>query len=165
MAETTGLELVTNRPFQRRFWRIQRVGWVIMALILLAALLGLTGKGGPLARASVTGPEGEVVYPRVARWQTADELEVRFSRVSAGEATVQVGVEFGRVFQVEGIQPEPSSSIVIAGGQQLTFEVGPGEGEKSVTINVRPTQPELATRIPIRINGGDPMRITPVVLP
>lgn len=43
-------DLESDRPFQVKFWRFQRVAWMVLALVLLTALLGLTGKGGPFAR-------------------------------------------------------------------------------------------------------------------
>ena len=34
------LEIHQDLPFQRRSWTVQRVGWAIMALVVLAGLLG-----------------------------------------------------------------------------------------------------------------------------
>ena len=45
-AERAGdLEIVEDLSFQRREWRVQRGGWVVMAVLILLALLGLTGRG------------------------------------------------------------------------------------------------------------------------
>jgi hypothetical protein len=39
-------DLVGESPsFQRREWRVDRVGWVVMALILVAGLVGVWGAG------------------------------------------------------------------------------------------------------------------------
>jgi len=45
-AERAGdLEIDEDLSFQRREWRVQRGGWVVMAVLILLALLGLTGRG------------------------------------------------------------------------------------------------------------------------
>jgi len=44
--------------YQQREWRVQRIGWVAMALIVVAALLGASGSAGPLATARATASDG-----------------------------------------------------------------------------------------------------------
>lgn len=39
------LEISQDLEFQKRSWTIQRVGWVVIALLILAGLLGVFGKG------------------------------------------------------------------------------------------------------------------------
>lgn len=69
MPQRTRLDVDDDRAFQEKFWTFQRVAWALMALILLAALAGTTGSGGPLAHAEASGPGGSIEYPRIARWQ------------------------------------------------------------------------------------------------
>src|SRR3712207_4138009 len=48
MSETTrvgDLEVAEDLTFQRREWAAQRVGWVLLALVIAAALAGLLGRG------------------------------------------------------------------------------------------------------------------------
>lgn len=57
-ARKGGLEVSQDLNFQRREWVVQRVGWVVMAVLLVAALLGLFGPG-PLSKSiagSASGP-------------------------------------------------------------------------------------------------------------
>lgn len=44
------LEIEEDLDFQRRMWRLQQIGWALLVLVVVAALLGLFGKG-PLSRA------------------------------------------------------------------------------------------------------------------
>ena len=77
MAKTVqGLQIEEDRAHQRREWRIERVGWVLMAGLLLAGLLGLLGDG-PLSRATA-GSAGalSVEYDRLQR--AAAPYEYRF---------------------------------------------------------------------------------------
>ena len=39
------LELETDESFQRNEWRIQRVGWIVWSLVIIAGLIGLLGSG------------------------------------------------------------------------------------------------------------------------
>ena len=43
------LEISPDLNFQRRSWAMQRFAWVVLALFILAALLGLFGPG-PLSQ-------------------------------------------------------------------------------------------------------------------
>ena len=51
------LEVGQDLDFQRREWAVQRVGWGAMALVILAALLGLFGSSGPLSRAATNAAD------------------------------------------------------------------------------------------------------------
>ncbi|MBL0968407.1 MAG: hypothetical protein IBJ02_04785 [Brevundimonas sp.] len=73
------LELGEDTGFQRRFWRIQRIAWAGFALVIVAALLGLTGAGGPLSRSVVRTPDGLIDSPRISRWSAAEELRFELS--------------------------------------------------------------------------------------
>jgi hypothetical protein len=39
------LELEQDVQYQQRSWAFERIGWIAMSLIAIAALLGLTGSG------------------------------------------------------------------------------------------------------------------------
>jgi hypothetical protein len=60
------MEIETDLEFQRRVWRVPRVGWLIIGAAVVAALLGLFGTG-PLSRASTDGGGLTVEYDRFAR--------------------------------------------------------------------------------------------------
>jgi hypothetical protein len=62
------MEVNADIEFQRRVWRVQRIGWLIIAAVIVAALLGVFG-GGPLSRAAVQGDGLRLEYERFARLQ------------------------------------------------------------------------------------------------
>jgi hypothetical protein len=45
MKRVGGLETSQDRDYQRRAWTRQWFGWLVIALILLAAIVGLFGSG------------------------------------------------------------------------------------------------------------------------
>ena len=73
MASRVRLELATDDAFQQIEWRIQRIGWLVWAMLLLAALLGLTGSGW-LSGAEVTSDDGAVTvkYDRFLQVNATD---------------------------------------------------------------------------------------------
>lgn len=157
-----GLQLEEHRAFQERFWSLQRVAWVLFGLLLLAALLGLTGSGGPLSRAQVALEGGTIDYPRIARWEAADEVIVRFAP-GAEQHRLTLSSGFADALQIEGIQPEPESSAAGADGAVLTFATAAGEAAE-VTIHVTPLQPGYST-FAVQIDDGAPETLGVLALP
>ena len=59
MADNERLKLEEKPVFQRLEWRIQRVGWVLWAAIVIAACAGLMGRG-PLSATEASAPDGSL---------------------------------------------------------------------------------------------------------
>jgi hypothetical protein len=160
-----GIELEEDRGFQEKFWSAERVAWAIFALIVIAALVGLTGQGGKLAHATVSGPTGTVEYPQITRWETSDELRLTLPPGSGDQATVEISSAFSEVFEFEDIQPAPSENYATAAGQRLIFDLAEPAGRREIVMHVRAMQPALSRRIQMRIDDGPALSFTPVVLP
>ena len=66
--KTDGLEITEDMSFQNLTWKIQRIGWVIMFILVLLALLGLFGDG-LLADTTAGSSEAglSIEYPRYER--------------------------------------------------------------------------------------------------
>lgn len=158
-------ELDEDRPFQERFWNAQRVAWFILILIVIAALTGFSGQGGPFARATVSGPTGTIDYPRVTRWETSDEIRLTLGAGIGGQTVVEIGSAFPDLFQLEDIQPAPAESHAGPNGQRLVFHLEPAPARREVIMHVRVMRPSLATGIDMRIGAGPNLRIRPLVLP
>lgn len=135
-----------------------------LALIVIAALMGLTGAGGPFGSGRVAGPSGSVDYPRVARWAAANEMSVRFAGAGT-TGVVEVDQAFFEVFGIEGIQPSPSASAFTGTGQRFTFDRAGRAGGDTVTFKVRPRRPAFPLRTHVRIGEGEPLRFSAIVLP
>jgi hypothetical protein len=45
------LEIRQDLSFERRDWMMQRLGWAVIGLLILAGLTGLTGSSGPMTLA------------------------------------------------------------------------------------------------------------------
>lgn len=76
-SDNSKLEVREQLTFTWHFGTVQRIGWVVMALFVLAALAGFTGAGGPFSRKVIGAAEAPAVM-RVGRedhvtvYQTGD---------------------------------------------------------------------------------------------
>lgn len=115
------IEIEEHIDYQRIFWRIQRVGWVLLAALLVASGLGLLGSGGPLHDEVLgAGSAFRVEHPRVQRMSS--EFEARFEVADADSLTLTFPARFFEEHRVEGWVPEPASSKAEGDNVQLTFE-------------------------------------------
>ncbi|MGE7368897.1 hypothetical protein ACQKKX_07460 [Neorhizobium sp. NPDC001467] len=159
-----GLQLEEHRRFQKRFWKIERIAWVAFAIVTVAALLGLTGAGGPLATASAESSNAVISYPRVARWETADELQIAFRpRDGVTERMVTLSPAFAKAFQLEDVQPEPSETTISDRGQILIFGNADSNGGL-VTMHIR-AQSVGRNGFSVTVDGDASTALTTYVLP
>jgi hypothetical protein len=161
----SGLEVREDRAWQERFWTAQRLGWIVMALFIVVASLGLTGMGGPLASAKAKLGGGTIEYPRITRWQADDQLEVRLDPTSAGNAELTLSPQFVQLFAISSIQPEPKEVRATTAGHRFTFETDQGEGERVIVFNLRASRPVLGQRVAASLGNGQAAQMTITVLP
>lgn len=140
------LEINQDLIFQQRQWRAQRVGWVVLALVLFAALLGLLGDGW-LSHRRVSGGQVGLEYDYFLHRKKQTELH--FSIPARSE---QTEVEFDKAylenFQVEAVTPEPSRTSLTATGYLYSFD---GNGATPVFHLI----PQRSGRVggQIKVNG------------
>lgn len=120
------LQLPAHPRLHLRFWRLQRLAWLGFAAILEAAVLGLTGAGGPPAQTFTRTKGGRVDHPRVGRWSTGDEIRVVFTPLPSGTRTLGMSRAFADHHQVEDIKPQPARSVA-----------GPGRADSCSTRSRR----------------------------
>jgi len=120
MRRVGDLDLDQDLTFEKRQWKVQRVGWAAMVLIVVAALLGVFGSG-PLSAASV-GDNATLVahYQRFVRHQGQGELVVKVAPNEAAEGRVEfwLTTEFLGEIDLQGISPEPDE-VRSAGDRQI----------------------------------------------
>lgn len=85
------LEIRQDQRFQQREWRLERIGWTLIALFVLAGLLGLLGPG-PLSWATARSDGGlvEVEYQRFTHWVADDTVEIRVAPDAVGAGAFEV---------------------------------------------------------------------------
>jgi hypothetical protein len=138
-----GLQVEQHDAFQRQEWRAQRLGWLLMALLVLAALAGLLGGPGPFSWTTATGADGalRVEYQRLGHFE-ADEvvtLTVAPAAVTGDSVDLELAGAWVRGVDLRGVSPEPQEQVTTTYGLRLTFATEPG-AELSVQVAYRPAE-------------------------
>ena len=70
------LDTTEDPVFERRQWRMERIAWTLLGVVVLLALTGLLGAGGPLSTTHAVSADGSlrVEYPRFARRQAESDI-------------------------------------------------------------------------------------------
>jgi hypothetical protein len=105
--------------FQQSDWRVQRVGWAVLALVIVAALAGLLGPG-PLSSATAGGGDAPLVeYERFVRHGGQTDLTIRIDARDAGPVRVAISREYLAAVQLRQILPAPRAAQ--ASGEMLLY--------------------------------------------
>ncbi|HEV7859212.1 MAG TPA: hypothetical protein VGO91_11390 [Pyrinomonadaceae bacterium] len=151
------IEIDEDMEFERRSWRWQRVGWGVILLILLAALLGLFGTGW-LDRA-VAGQPGSQLwleYNRFGRLQAeTSRLEVHLGPGTGANGKVRIWLnhEYMQGVRVTSVTPEPES--VEAGPERFTYVFNVPDSSQQTLIIFR-LEPDKMGRLKgeVGLEGG-----------
>lgn len=157
------LDITKGEAFQRREWRMERIGWALVTLFVLAGLVGLLGTG-PLSSATATSGAVSVEYHRVAHYEADDSVTLIFApaAVEAGAVTATLTGEWPGAVDIQGISPEPSEQLLVPGGLVLELPVErSGELEVSITFRAQ----ELGSQQAELSVGSDTVRFSQLVLP
>ena len=117
-----------NPRFVTREKVVQRIGWFLLSLIPIAALLGLLG-GGPFSEktvsASANGARVIATYDRIGRMHSP--LRMSFNVFAPGQDadTVRLTIPPGFVdkIDVKELSPQPDSSYVSEAGASYEWSV------------------------------------------
>lgn len=125
-----GLQVEQHDDFQRREWTAERVGWVLMALLVLAASAGLLGGPGPFSWTTATGADGalEVEYQRFGHVEADDVVSITVApeAVTNDSVEVELADRWVQAVDISAITPEPKEQLSTPYGLRLTFATEPG---------------------------------------
>lgn len=162
------LEIDEDLRYQRRAWIIQRVGWLLMALLILAALLGLTGNDGLLADGHAESSDGtlKIDYRRLARKASPSDIRISLQAeaIEGDQVRLWVAQGFFDGFQVENVVPEPESVAVDDERVLYTFAVGEVSDSIAINFNIEWQQVGSASG-QIGLEGGPTVALDAFVFP
>jgi hypothetical protein len=151
--------------FQRKWWRFERVMWVLFTLIVVLDLLGAFGRGY-LAKGQVRAPGGaiEVKYERIARFRTPSIMTVHLSgpAIHDGKAQLWVSESMIRPLGTQRVIPQPVESRLDEHGVLYTFPAG--SNSCSIEFALEPSQTGIYD-FSLRAPGGAAVQAKTVVLP
>lgn len=116
---------VEDMTFQRREWATERVWWTVLAVLVLASLLGAFS-GGPLSETTAGGRAAgvEVKYERFVRHSGMATWTIRVQpqAVENQKASVFVSDELTQAMQIQQVSPQPSTEISTRAGTTYEFD-------------------------------------------
>lgn len=131
----------------RKGWIIQRIGWVLMFVFLIAALLGLFGEG-PLSRKKIKAGNITLEYERFCRYEHG--IEIRLQSEGENIYTVSIPQKYLKSFRVGDIVPEPQKQTATPGYINYQFE---GSQNNVITFYVSPVQRSNVEEV-FRVNAN-----------
>lgn len=125
----------------RKAWRIERIAWFVIALMLAAALLGVFG-GGVLSEAQVGSRQTVMVeYDRLLRSSAPSLMRFRVHPSLRRDGAVRLRIDRSIVsrMEIESIVPQPLSQASGADYNEFVFAVAPGESPATIDLRYRPS--------------------------
>jgi hypothetical protein len=164
--ETRAPTLPAEEPFLRRNWVFERLGWAVIAAVLLGGLLGLTGPG-LFSSTQRFAPAGifDIRFERFPHYLTETELTARILP-PPGADTFEIWMDdvYRSAVDVERITPTPDRVDLDFGRKRYYFKVIPGAGPREVVFHVVYRRiGRVQGRIGARTGEGLP--VTPFVFP
>jgi len=103
---------VDDIGFQRKEWTAQRVGWALLALLVVASLAGVFG-AGPLSETTASADDGtvEVAYERFIRnvGTTTMTVSLGAAAVDDGKAQLYIARDLMEGWRIQNVSPAPST--------------------------------------------------------
>jgi hypothetical protein len=114
MRSTQELDEPENQPVYHREWIAERIGWLVIAALLIAAALGLLGPG-LLSHRLATSSDGRlsVEYYSTVRSEAPATLKIRVQPAGNGDRIrLAISERFLEAITPEAIVPEPEATEV-----------------------------------------------------
>ena len=151
----------SDHRFHHSEWRIQRIGWVMVALFLALAVAGLFGNG-PLSHAHADNGAGRLDYQRFTRYGLTTDLVVTPAASTHGVTRVEISGDYLEAFNVEHITPEPAA--VRLAGPNVIYEFASAAPAASISFHMSP-QRLWRRSATITIDGGAPLEVSQLTYP
>lgn len=155
------IELDQDLDFEERQWKVQRVGWAIGALLIVAALVGVFGSG-PLSSATAGNDQSLVVHHERFIRHTGDgdiTLVIAGDQAVAGEVEFWVDANWLGAIQILGISPEPVD--VRADGDRQIYVFAVDDPAQAFEVSIRFTPRQMGfVRAEFGVNDGAAVSFT-----
>lgn len=157
------LEIGQDLQYQQRSWTVERIGWITMFLITIAALFGLTGSG--LISQAKEGQASDPLwleYEHFGRFQSPEKLRIHINKTSATHQ-VQLGISRSYLegVQIQQVTPEPDRIELSSDRLIYIFN---GTVPAAVTIYVQPEQIGILPGS-VRLEGAHPLQFQQFIYP
>ncbi|HEX6978868.1 MAG TPA: hypothetical protein VF342_06175 [Alphaproteobacteria bacterium] len=138
------LHVDADLAFQKRSWRVQRIGWAVCAILLAAAALGFFGAGAFSTTTAGSPAAGFwVEYERFVRGFAPSELIVHVDRrlVAGDRVNIVLGGDYVRAVELRTLLPPAASAGASPDGAVIAFDAVGGPGELRFVFQIRFSRP------------------------
>jgi hypothetical protein len=167
------LEIGFDQKFEKKWRKLEIGSHAVMVLFVLAALVGVFGRG-PFSHRTHKTSDGRLAidFEPLARWGTTTQLTVHLSspkggtadQPSAVQARVFVSNEIVEPLGLQQVVPQPNATEAIGGGAVYNFAIPPGRNSAMVRFVLKPSTVGLVTA-EVREVDGESLFWTQMVLP
>lgn len=103
------MDLDENIEVQKKGWMIQRVGWILMAVLVILAAFGFFGDG-MISKKYVQSGDQKFEYQQYSRFES--RMELKFDLHSnSNQNIISFPVSYLEKFRVESILPDPKQNF------------------------------------------------------
>jgi len=114
--------------FQKTVWIIQRVSWILLIFVPLAALAGVFSHGPLSDRIAQASNEGwSLEYEKFQRMTVQSRFVIRVPAVQGEEVRLHLGPSFQQSYDIQSMQPDAERGSADADGLYLFFKANEGE--------------------------------------
>jgi hypothetical protein len=160
------LQISENMEFQRRTWLAERVGWIVLGAVLVAALLGLLGGGGFIASDQLEGEGLTVHYDRFLRVDSQMRLRIVARPTAESDTSLRIWISRDYVEALSLTTTTPQPDRVEAGADRYVFEFALADSTEAAAIVFELEARELGRlRGEIGVEGGSSVRFGQLVYP
>lgn len=130
------IEIDEDLGFQRKEWLFQRIGVVFVGVFVIAALLGLTGMGGPLSHASAGEAGGplHLEYERFVRRGAKATMKLHVRSDPPGFIQFWVSAPFLEGVIVDSVAPVPQT--VTVEGARHVYTIRAASPDVTITVEM-----------------------------
>jgi hypothetical protein len=167
MQRVGDLEIMQDLEFEHWSWRVQRIGWVVLSLIIGAACIGVLGEG-PLSAATVgrNGDPLQVQYGRFVRHRGPIQMEIRLQpgAVQGDQARVWIDREYLNGVEFQNVLPEPERVEAGPDRYVFVFTLSEPANGASISFDLMPVRNGIR-KVQVGLEGGPDLTFTQVVWP
>ena len=160
------LEVGFDQAFERRWLFAERLGRIIMLLIVGVAIAGLLGRG-PYSHESEKNSDGSLTvdFEPVARSQTGTQVSFHIDNPTASPTLdLFIGSTAVEPMGLQRILPQPLNTQAVEGGLKLTIAIPPGAHDAVVRLMLAPLGMG-PNELRARLEGHPLLRWTQFVVP
>ena len=134
------LEVGFNEAFEKRWFRAEQIGRVVMVVFVAASLAGLLGRG-PYSHQTEKSDDLSLAvdFEPVARSQTGTQVTFHLKNATDQPAlTLFIGEKLVEPMGLGRILPQPIKTQAVRGGLLLTIAVPPDTADARVRLMLMP---------------------------